>query len=84
MRVPNWLVVIGAVAAAFPFGWGVGVVTAYALAGREFGQLPVLTVPLGILAAVVFALWPTVKATTRLKTLLGGTLIFVLLAWLSR
>jgi hypothetical protein len=51
MRIPSWLLVIAAVLAAFPFGWGLGVFVAYLVAGKNFGQLPVLTVPLGIAAS---------------------------------
>jgi len=48
MRVPPWAVVAAAVIAAFPFGWGLGVTSAYLIAGHDFGQLPALTVPLSI------------------------------------
>jgi hypothetical protein len=55
---------------------------AYAIGGQDFGQLPVATVPLGILGAIVFAVWPSVETRTKLKVLLGGTVAFVAIAWL--
>jgi hypothetical protein len=58
MQFPSWAVVTAAVVVAFPFGWGLGVTAAYLLAGSDFGQLPALTVPVGIIAAIVFALMP--------------------------
>ena len=79
MRVPSWVIVAAAVAMALPFGWGLGVLAADLVAGKEFGQLPAATVPLGILAALVFALWPSIAPGTRLKVLSIGTFIVVLL-----
>jgi len=43
MRVPSWILVTAAVVVAFPFGWGLGVLVAYLIAGKSFGQLPALT-----------------------------------------
>ena len=80
--MPSWLIVSAAVVLAFPSGWGVGVLSALIISGRNFGQLPLLTVPLGIIAAIVFALWPSFKASTRFKVMLAGSVAFVLLAWL--
>jgi hypothetical protein len=68
---------------AFPVGWGIGVLLAYIIAGKDFGQLPAATVPLGILAAIGFALWPSIEGTKRLKIMTAGTLIFLVLAWLT-
>jgi hypothetical protein len=82
MRIPRWIVVGASVVMAFPFGWGLGVLAAYIVGGKDFGQLPVATVPLGIVAAIVFAVSPSVEANTRLKIMLAGTLIFVIFAWL--
>jgi hypothetical protein len=65
-----------------PFGWGLGLLVAYLIAGKNFGQLPAATVPLGIVAALVFAFWPTVKASTRLAVMFGGSVAFILFAWL--
>jgi hypothetical protein len=66
---------------ALPFGWGAGVLAAYAIGGQDFGQLPVATVPLGILGAIVFSVWPSVETSTRLKIMCAGTAIFIALAW---
>ena len=54
-----------------------------AVAGKDFGQLPAATVPLGILAALVFALWPSVKPRTRLTILVAGALVFFVFAQLT-
>jgi hypothetical protein len=75
-------VVAGAVLAAFPFGWGLGLVLAYVIAGKDFGQLPALTVPVGLIAALVFALWPSVPPRTRLTVLVAGALMFIVFAQL--
>ncbi len=82
MKIPSWLTVAAAVILAIPFGWGLGVLVAYIIAGKDFGQLPVATVPLGIVASIVFALSPSRTPNTRLKILLGGTVLFILLAWM--
>jgi hypothetical protein len=79
MQFPSWAVVTAAVVAAFPFGWGLGVTAAYLLAGPDFGQLPALTVPLGIIAAIVFALLPLLSARKRLLIMVAGTGLFILL-----
>ena len=77
------LTVIGALVAALPFGWAVGVFAAYAIAGPNFGQLPAVTVPAGIVAALIFALLPVVSAATRLGVMVGGTAAFALFAVLA-
>jgi hypothetical protein len=77
MRFPSWALVAAAVVMAFPFGWGIGVLVAYLIAGSNFGQLPAATVPIGIVAAMVFALWPFLKPSTRLAVMLVGTAMFV-------
>jgi hypothetical protein len=79
MQLPTWAVVTAAVLAAFPFGWGFGVSAAYMLAGCDFGQLPALTVPLGIIAAIIFALLPLLSARRRLLIMVAGTGLFILL-----
>jgi len=83
MRFPAWAVVTGAVIAALPFGWGLGVVVAYVIAGPEFGQLPVLTVPICLLASIVFALIPVLTPVKRLMILTIGTGLFILIGRLS-
>ena len=80
--MPSWLIVSAAVVLAFPFGWGVGVLSALLIGGRNFGQLPALTVPLGVIVTIVFALWPSFKASTRFKVMLAGSVAFVILGWL--
>lgn len=61
---------------AFPFGWFLGLFIALLIAGTNFGQTPVFTVPLGILAALIFAFAPVCEARTRLKIMLIGTPAF--------
>jgi hypothetical protein len=80
--MPSWVTVVGAALLALPFGWGLGLLVAYVIAGKNFGQLPVATVPLGIVVALIFAFWPSVKPSTRLKVLLGGSVAFIVFAWL--
>ena len=82
MQVPTWLIVAAAVVLALPFGWGLGLVAAYIVAGKNFGQLPAVTVPLGILAALAFAVWPSFRPSTRLKVTFVGSVTFMLFAWL--
>jgi hypothetical protein len=83
MQVPPWVTVAACAVLALPFGWGLGVLAAYLVAGKNFGQLPTATVPLGIGAALVFAFWPSLKPGTRFKVMLGGTAVFIMLAWLA-
>jgi hypothetical protein len=77
MQFPAWAVVAAAVVMAFPFGWAIGILVAYFIAGSNFGQLPAATVPIGIVAAIVFALWPSLKPSTRLAVMLLGTAMSV-------
>ena len=79
MQVPSWALVTAAVIAAFPFGWGLGVFIAYLVAGRDFGQLPALTVPVGIIAGIAFALSPLLSAGKRFMIMVGGTVLFIVL-----
>ena len=67
---------------ALPFGWVWVFFVAYLIGGKNFGQLPAATVPLGILAALVFALRPSLDARFRLKILGVRTALFIFLAWL--
>ena len=53
MRIFSFFLIAAAVILALPFGWGLGVVFAYAIAGKDFGQLPVGTVPIAIVASIV-------------------------------
>ncbi|HEY7243956.1 MAG TPA: hypothetical protein VH678_08755 [Xanthobacteraceae bacterium] len=83
MRIPSAILVIAAVALALPAGWGLGVVLAYAVAGPDFGQLPALTVPVSVIAAIVFALSPSIAARTRLAMLGAAAGFFVLVGLLA-
>ena len=73
MRIPSWVMGAAAVLAALPFGWGLGVVAAYLVASRNFGQLPARTVPLGIVASITFTLSPIMSPGKRLAILVIGT-----------
>lgn len=77
--MPAWLIVLAEVALALPFGWGLGVLAAWLVARSSFGQLPAVTVPLGILAALVFACWPTLPPRIRFGVMVAGVIAFVAL-----
>ncbi|HLH94733.1 MAG TPA: hypothetical protein VKW08_06400 [Xanthobacteraceae bacterium] len=81
MRTPSWIFVTAAVIVAFPFGWRLGLVLASLIAGRDFGQLPVLTVIIGLAASIAFAVAPILTPGIRLTIMLLGTAIFVLAAY---
>jgi hypothetical protein len=81
MRVPSWMLVTAAVLVAFPFGWGLGVVVAYMVAGKNFGQLPALTVPIAIVGSLIFAFSPAFTPGMRLAIMLIGTVVFLLLGY---
>ena len=83
MRTPSAILVTAAVVLALPAGWGLGVVLAYAIAGPDFGQLPSLTVPISIIAAIVFALLPSIAALTRLAILGAAAGLFALVGLLA-
>ena len=83
MRIPSAILVTIAALLALPAGWGLGVALAYAVAGPDFGQLPALTVPISILAAIVFALSPSITASTRLAILAATAGFFVLVGLLA-
>ena len=67
---------------ALPFGWGLGVLAAYAIAGPDFGQLPAGTVPIALVGSIVFAVQPSISAKTRFTVMAVGTAAFVFLAWI--
>jgi len=67
------VIVAAAVVAAIPFGWLLGVAVAELIVGRDFGVFPVLTIPLGWVAAVSFALTSRVHPGVRLAVLAAGT-----------
>jgi hypothetical protein len=75
---------IGAVLAAIPVGYGLGLLAAWLLAGFNFGQLPLITVPLGIVASIVFALVPYVQARTRFAVMIGALImVFITLFFIK-
>jgi hypothetical protein len=80
--MPKWVVIAATVILALPFGWGLGLLAAYLIAGKNFGQLPAATVPLGIIAAMTFSLGASFKVTTRFTVMLVGSAAFILFAWL--
>jgi hypothetical protein len=82
VQVPTWVIVAATLLAALPFGWGLGVLAAYLIGGRDFGQLPVATVPLGLLAAFVLALWPGLPPAKRLKVMVAGAAASIIAMWL--
>jgi hypothetical protein len=73
MHLPAWLIVAAALVAAIPFGWLLGVAVAELIVGRDFGVFPVLTIPLGWIVAVSFALTSRVRPGVRLAVLAAGT-----------
>jgi hypothetical protein len=82
MRMPSALLVVGALILALPFGWGLGVVAACLIAGPDFGQLPVGTIPVCIVGAVVFVITSPLAAQWRLAIMAVGTAAFLLLGYL--
>jgi hypothetical protein len=83
MRINSAILVTAAVLLALPAGWGLGVVLAYGVAGPDFGQLPALTVPISILAAIAFALSPSITASARLAILAATAGFFALVGFLA-
>jgi hypothetical protein len=64
-----------AVLAALPCGACSGVVAAYLLAGGpNIGHAPLWTVPVGLVAAVAFALLPFLGAQTRFMIMMVGAI----------
>lgn len=73
--------------AALPCGYGIGIVVAYLLAGGpEIGRLPLMTVPLALLATAAFALMPLIDAQTRFMVMTVGAIaatVLALMVWLG-
>jgi hypothetical protein len=68
--------ILAAVLAALPCGYCFGIVAAFLMAGGpDIGRAPLLTVPVGMLAAVLFALLPFVRAQTRFTTMVIGAIV---------
>lgn len=62
------MVYLGLVLIALPFGWFLGLVAAFVLAGgNDVAQTPMLTVPFALPLALVFAFLPIGSASQRLK-----------------
>ena len=76
---PRWLLCVAALLLALPSGWSLGVFAAYLMAGPEFGQLPMVTVPFGLLAGLVFAAAPLFTLEKRLAVMAGACALFF--AW---
>ena len=83
MRFPSWLIVTAAVIAAVPFGWGLGVLIAHLLLGRDIGVFPALTIPIATIGAIVFALSSTFSPVTRLAVTAGGTVVLLAIGTLA-
>ena len=80
MTIPPRLIVAGAVVIAIPCGWMLGVLAAEAIVGHDVGALPVLTIPLGIVSSITFALVRIAAPATRLVILLIAFIAATLLA----
>jgi hypothetical protein len=80
MRMSSVFFVVAAVIMALPFGFSLGVLIAYAMAGPMIGQLPMLTIPIATIASIVFALVPWLSARARFAVMAAGTILFVLIA----
>jgi hypothetical protein len=64
-----------AVLAALPCGYCFGIVAAYLLAGGpNIGLAPLWTVPVGLVAAIAFALQPFLGARTRFMVMVVGAI----------
>jgi hypothetical protein len=83
MRIPSWLLVAAAVVAALPFGWGLGVLAAYLLLGREIGVFPVLTIPVAVIGSIIIALSSRFSPATRLAVTAGGTVVLSIIGFLA-
>jgi hypothetical protein len=77
--------VLGAVFAALPCGYGFGIVAAYLLAGgSQVGHIPLLTVPLALLVSAVSALAPVFEAQTRFLAMGVGAIAATVLLVMIR
>jgi len=77
---------VAAVLAALPCGYCFGVVAAFLLAGGpNIGHAPLVTVPLSMAVATLFALLPFVGAQTRFMTMVVGAIasadVFLMVRW---
>jgi hypothetical protein len=67
------LAFLGCLLFVLPFGYMIGLFAAIVLSAGAVGQLPMLTIPLGILGAIVFALLPLVPVGQRFSIMSLGT-----------
>jgi len=72
------VIVLVALVVAIPCGWLLGVGAAELLIGRDFGVFPVITIPLGWIAAVTFALMSRINPAVRLGVLAAGCVVLFL------
>lgn len=72
------IIVLVAIAVAIPFGWLLGVGVAELIVGRDFGVFPIVTIPLGWIAAVTFALMSRINPGVRLGVLTAGCVVLFL------
>ena len=79
MRSLRTAIVLTALAVAIPCGWLLGVGAAEVVLGRDFGVFPVITIPLGLIAAVTFALMSRINPGLRLAVLAGGSVVLFLI-----
>jgi hypothetical protein len=67
---------------AIPAGSAAGLLAAFVLTFGKIGQLPILTVPAGIVATMIYALRPSIEPARRIKVLLIMTGAGILLSLL--
>jgi hypothetical protein len=68
------MIYLGLAIIALPFGWFLGLVAAIALSGGiAFGQLPMITVPAGLLSGFIIAFLPLGTPAGRLKLMTIAT-----------
>jgi len=67
-----------AVLVGIAFGWMLGAFLAFLIAGPSFGQLPLLTVPIGLAAGIAFALIPVLTTAKRIGIMVAATVLIVL------
>jgi hypothetical protein len=80
----NFIRIVISCVLAIPVGWTVGVLVAALLTFGKIGQLPLLTVPAGIVAALIYALWRPIEPSMRSKVLTIGSGIGGVIALLLR
>jgi hypothetical protein len=84
MRSNVWFTA-GALLAALPLGYCAGLLAAFAMSrGFDIGQGPLLTIPIGLLLAIAFALVPILDARTRFTIITVAAIVSVGLVLLVR